>query len=89
MMFALLIALAFTTNCGPRQDILDFLQNNYGEVVVSSAVHSRGTKEEVVNKETGTWSTLWTVPFRPTCIVASGTDWQAVVPKEVLGGEDA
>ncbi len=87
LIFVALIQLA---GCAPHQDILDFLQRKYEEVVISSAVHyNGGLVETVVNKETGTWSTLLTMPMRSTCIVASGTGWRAVVPKEILGEEDA
>ena len=88
-MFALLVAVALVANCGPRQDILDTLRDKYGEVVISSAINKNGIVEQLVNEESGTWSTLLTIPLGRTCLVASGGGWRAVVPKEALGEEDA
>ncbi len=85
-----LVGLIAITNCGPHARIVDFLRDKYQEVIISSAIdYSGGLIEEAVNKETGTWSILLTMSRQATCIVASGTGWRTVVPREILGEEDA
>ena len=84
------LALISLVACAPHEVVVNFLQDRYQEVIISSAVHfNGGIVEEAVNKETGTWSTLLTMPMQDTCIVASGIGWRAVVPKEILGEKDA
>ena len=88
-MFSLLVAVALVANCGPRQYILDTLHDKYGEVIISSAINKNGIVEQLVNEESGTWSTLLTIPLGRTCLVASGGGWRAVVSKGTSDEEDA
>ena len=91
-MFSILV-LALTlaaTNCAPQQNIIDYLQNKWGETVYSSGVDSNGyIMETTVNKKTGSWSIILTRPMSLTCIVGHGDGWKSINPEELLGEEDA
>lgn len=87
---ALISLVAITNLCGLHKEMIDTLREQYQEVIVSIAVHRNGgIVEEVVNKETGSWTTLLTMPMQLTCIVAAGQGWRTVVPEKVPGEEDA
>ena len=81
-----LIFLSFATvvsaqsnQCAPREAVLDFLYDNYGESRVSVALSSNELLTETfVSEETGTWTITITTPTGATCIVGSGDNFEFV-----------
>jgi hypothetical protein len=68
--------------CAEREALLRGFAERYGEVPHSIAMTDRGTLLEVLVSPAGTWTMLVTQPAGPTCIVASGREWQTVAAAE-------
>jgi hypothetical protein len=66
------------TICGGHADILKHLADRYGEQPHSIAFTDQGSLLEVVVSPKGTWTILVTAPGRPSCIVATGKEWETV-----------
>lgn len=65
--------------CFPRPDVVDTLNNKYGEAVAAEGMDDRGLAAELwVNAETGTWTFTLTTPNGYTCLEGSGSEFQAV-----------
>jgi anti-sigma factor RsiW len=64
--------------CGPHAAILDHLAQRYGEKPHSIALTDQGSLIEVVVSPAGTWTILVTQPKGPSCIVATGKQWETV-----------
>ncbi len=62
--------------CGDREDFLRQLEERFSEVVEHVAITGRGALVEWTVAPSGSWSMLVTIADGPTCIVASGHDWQ-------------
>jgi hypothetical protein len=72
-----------TSNCGPRQAVVDRLAEGYGETRQSMGLGTNNAVVEVFASEaTGTWTITVTTPNGLTCLVASGQSFEPVV--EVL-----
>lgn len=73
-------------NCTDRANAVSSLSENYGEQVVAQGLGANGFLFEVtVNKETATWSIIYSSPSGITCIAAGGQDWRAVEVDPILG----
>lgn len=65
--------------CAPRADVVDGLAQNYGETRRSIGVGANDTVMELFAAEkTGTWTLTVTMPDGITCLVASGTGFEAI-----------
>jgi len=64
--------------CGPHAAILDHLDQRYGEKPHAIALTDQGSLIEVVVSPAGTWTILVTQPKGPSCIVATGKQWETV-----------
>lgn len=75
-------------NCDIRDNILVFLQENYGEVPVQMGVSSGGGLVEVLASPQGeTWSIIVTAPGGPSCLVAEGNGWRGSVAQAIPEGQ--
>lgn len=80
------IAVAFAmpafaqTQCGPRAEVLQALEEKYGETRQVYGITTGGTAltEVFANTETGTWSILVTMPGGDSCLVADGGSFSRV-----------
>jgi hypothetical protein len=67
--------------CGPRNDVLAKLAEQYREAPVGVGVASNGGVIELLASDKGTtWTLIITAPNGPTCILAAGEDWEASKP---------
>lgn len=70
---------AQSANCGPHEVIVARLATGYGESRRSIALGANNTVVEAfASEETGTWTITVTSPGGPTCLVASGQNYQPV-----------
>ena len=81
--FAVLIAATQMAqsqgSCAPRDRVLDRLVQTYGETRRGAGLAGAQAMVELfASDSTGTWTVTVTLPDGRTCLVASGTDWQAV-----------
>lgn len=86
MVFVLLPATAHSQIfCGTGKVIKDDLEKHYGEVVVNMGNTKTGLLMLLfVSQKTHTWTMVTVNPMGPTCIIASGDNWEVVVGK-ILG----
>ena len=73
-------AWAQGAQCGPREQVLGALSENYQERLVSRGVTSAGALLEVLAGPSGSWSIVLTVPGGQTCLVSSGEGWRDMPP---------
>lgn len=82
------VAAQTRQNCAPRQMVIERLAEGYGETRQSVGIGSNNSVVEVfASRETGSWSITVTRPGGPTCLVASGQSYEAVV--EALPAKDS
>lgn len=65
--------------CGPRDQVVDVLAQQYGEA--RSGIGLNGTArvmEMFVNAKTGSWSITVTLPDGQTCLIATGQQFQTL-----------
>ncbi len=68
------------TGCAPREKVVDHLSSKYGETRQSMGLahtHQNSVIEVFASSETGTWTITLTSPHGITCLVASGTAFDA------------
>ena len=77
-------------NCGERSQIVERLQQKYGETrrSVGLAANS-GVVETFASTDTGSWTIVITLPNGRTCLVAAGEAFEAVEDGELKTGEKA
>lgn len=76
--------------CAERQIIVESLQARYGETRQSIGLaQNNGVVEVFASTETGTWTILFTAASGPTCLVASGQNYENVSDPPVPTGEKA
>ena len=66
------------TVCGTHADLLKHLADRYGEQPHSIAFTDQGSLVEVVVSPKGSWTIVITAPGSPSCIVATGKEWETV-----------
>lgn len=82
-----LSASAQSRNCAAHETVVERLLSGYGEHRRSIALGADNTiVETFYNVETGSWTITVTRPGGPTCLVASGMNWQEIEPAPA--GED-
>jgi hypothetical protein len=64
--------------CGKRTDLLKHLLADFKEEPVAMGLDAEGRVLEILAAPTGTWTILITNPAGLTCLVTTGTIWQAV-----------
>jgi hypothetical protein len=64
--------------CGKRADLLAQLALRYGEVSSAIGITDQGALLDLVVSPGGTWTIMMTVPGGPTCIVATGKQWETL-----------
>ena len=73
-------AVAQERQCGPRDNVLRVLSDQYGETRQSVAMTAGGAiLEMLANLSTGSWTALMTMPGDLSCLVASGGDFEVLV----------
>lgn len=71
------VALAQTANCGPHDVVVARLAAEFGESRQSIALGVNNTVIETFASEaTGSWTITVTTAAGPTCLVASGQEYQ-------------
>lgn len=73
--------------CGPAEQVLTYLAENYGEVPVGYGLANGVVTQLMVSKK-GTWSAVVIRPNGEACLVDSGTDWTFVEVPWPAEGED-
>jgi hypothetical protein len=83
-------ANANADQCGPRAAVLAALENSYGEGRRGIGMAGAQTVVEIfANSQTGTWTVIATRPDGVTCLLASGTDFEALTPPAPARGSPA
>ena len=86
-----LCALPFSVAalCAEHEDITKRLAEGYGETRQSIALTSTGHVYEIyANTESGSWTTVITMPGGPSCLVATGQAYQQITePLPPAGNE--
>jgi hypothetical protein len=71
-------SVAASKLCGDREKILKRLAQGYEETPQALGLSADGGVLEVLVSPDGGWTILYTMPKRPTCVVAVGTAWQTL-----------
>lgn len=87
---ALILALGFATvlahssaataqtPCGPRDQLVRLLSEQYKETPVGIGLAQTGQVLEVFASLAGSWSMVMTTPDGKACLIASGDNWEMV-----------
>lgn len=68
--------------CGPRASVGAHLTTKYDETVQSIGMAANNTVLELwANAAAGTWTITVTTPHGMTCLLASGTHYEAIAPE--------
>lgn len=79
MIFALNPTLANPANCSKRTDMVEKLNERFGESRQSTGLTPGGQALELfAHPETGTWTILLSLPNGTSCMMASGHAYQAI-----------
>lgn len=86
VLLASVLALTLTTplqaqqvQCGPRDNMVSYLEDTYNEVRQAEALSSNSLIMELyVNDDSGTWTVVYTLPDGNSCYVAHGTNFSFV-----------
>jgi hypothetical protein len=77
-------------NCGPRENVVDRLAQNYGETRQSIGIGPNNAVIEVfASDDTGTWTITVTSANGQTCLVASGQSFEELAEALPAKGNDA
>ncbi|PCH70282.1 MAG: hypothetical protein COC12_08440 [Rhodobacteraceae bacterium] len=78
-----------TRNCAPREMVMEKLQGKYGETPRMIALGLNGAVVEVLAAAGGgTWTIVVTTPAGITCLIAAGTDFEALDGEPAAKGDD-
>ena len=75
-------------NCAPRDVVLERLADRYGETLQAIGLGPGGVVVEVMAVGGGTWTVIVTTPSGVTCLIASGTNYEAVNAPPAPEGDD-
>ena len=64
--------------CAPRPQVLEVLADRYGEGRRAIGLAADGSVMEIFASASGTWSLTVTLPDGRTCLVASGSAFEAM-----------
>ncbi|MEX0282538.1 MAG: hypothetical protein AB3N13_15250 [Arenibacterium sp.] len=77
-------------NCGPRDNVMTHLSNNYGETRRSIGLDARGGLLEIFASDaSGSWTVTLTSPAGVTCLIASGQSFETLGAALAAKGDDA
>ncbi|MCB5176050.1 hypothetical protein [Microvirga lenta] len=81
LVFGALVAFASSpvsaqTSCGPRDQLVKVLSEQYKESPVSIGLAQPGRVVEVFASSSGTWSMVMTMPNGTACMIAAGENWE-------------
>lgn len=65
--------------CGDHGEIRERLEKTYAETPQAIGLSQDGGLVEVLVSPSGGWTILITYPDRPTCVVATGENWESRV----------
>lgn len=69
------------SNCGPQKDVFATLGNKYGEAPVSQGQTRGAIIQTWANSVTGSWTIVAVLPNGGACLVASGSNFEALEPE--------
>ncbi|MFN3577898.1 MAG: hypothetical protein ACK4TJ_13080 [Tabrizicola sp.] len=76
--------------CASREAVTELLADRYGETRRAVGIAGQAAVMEVyASEETGTWSITMTLPDGRMCLMASGSDYEAVTAGLPAGGDPA
>lgn len=67
--------------CAERAAIVEALARQWDETRISLALSGAGSVIEIYASPAGTWSAVVTKPNGQSCVVESGTGWEAATPQ--------
>ncbi|MEM8871797.1 MAG: hypothetical protein AAGB10_05390 [Pseudomonadota bacterium] len=80
-------ATAQSRNCGERTEIIQRLQDGYGESRAGAGLSTtNGIVEVFASEESGTWTIILTLPTGKSCLVAAGNSWESGPTKITKSG---
>ncbi|MEB3421902.1 hypothetical protein ACFSDD_09115 [Salipiger marinus] len=82
ILFALTAAAALaqqTVTCAAQDQVIDQLDDLYGERLRATGLAGPTGLMQLFSAETGTWTILLVTPEGMACLLASGTDFEAVI----------
>lgn len=71
--------------CGPREELVKLLSDQYKESAVGIGLAQSGQVLEVFASSIGSWSMVMTTTDGKTCIVAAGDNWEMVTKVKGTG----
>lgn len=76
--------------CGPRDDLTQKLERDFGEVQRGLGLKGSTALYELwVSENTGSWTFIVSLPDGNACLVASGRHWRDVPQPEAVIGDPA
>ena len=66
------------TSCGPREQLVKILADQYKEDPVGIGLAQPGQVLEVFASSAGTWTMVMTMPDGKACMIAAGDNWEMV-----------
>jgi hypothetical protein len=77
-------------NCAPRDDVMSYLADKYGETRRSIGLAGQGAVMEMHAADaTGTWTITMTLPDGVTCMIASGQGYETLTEELPAAGDPA
>ena len=75
-------------NCGARAQVIERLQQKYGETRRSVGLAANnGVVETYASTDSGSWTIVITLPNGMTCLVAAGEAFEAVEDGPIKSGQ--
>jgi hypothetical protein len=76
--------------CAPRDDVIAYLSEKYGETRRSIGLAGQGAVMEMHAADaTGTWTITMTLPDGVTCMIASGQGYETLTEELPAAGDPA
>jgi len=69
---------AAQTSCGPREQLVKVLADQYKEDPVGIGLARPGQVLEVFASSSGSWTMVMTMPDGKACLIAAGDNWEMV-----------
>lgn len=69
---------AAQASCGPRDQLVKLLADQYKEDPVGIGLAQPGQVLEVFASQGGSWSMVMTMPDGKACLIAAGDNWEMV-----------
>ena len=69
---------ATQASCGPRDQIVKVLADQYKEDPVGIGLAQPGQVLEVFASQAGSWTMVMTMPDGKACLIAAGDNWEMV-----------